>query len=90
MTSLADDPLASVMRKYGVDPITREDYIDMAWGNEPPEPWTIEHELELPDELRDLDKVNGKTAEDEMSLPASSGPPLAATKKKWAVPSRLK
>lgn len=33
-------------------PITRESYIAMNW-EEPPDPWTVEHEEELPPFLRD-------------------------------------
>jgi hypothetical protein len=33
-------------------PITRERYIDLAYAGEPPKPWTVEHELELPEPLQ--------------------------------------
>ena len=29
-------------------PLTREAYIEMAYGGTPPKPWTAEHEMELP------------------------------------------
>jgi len=87
MTSLVDDPLASVMRKHGAD-VTREDYIDMAWGNDVPEPWTLEHELELPDELQDFSKVvPDRRAEEE---PEPDEPEADAdaedVDKRWTVP----
>lgn len=39
------------MKANGVA-ITRDNYIQLAWGSEPPDPWTPEHEAELPEELR--------------------------------------
>lgn len=30
-------------------PLTRETYIQMAYGGTPPNPWTYEHEAELPE-----------------------------------------
>ncbi len=32
--------------------ITREAYIQLAYGNDVPDPWTPEHEAELPEELQ--------------------------------------
>jgi hypothetical protein len=52
MTTLDDDLLVEHMRKHGM-PITRENYIRLNYGAEPPREWTLEHELELPDELQD-------------------------------------
>jgi len=43
--------LIELMKKAGV-PVTRENYIDMAWGQPLPE-WTAELEMELPKELQD-------------------------------------
>ena len=40
-----------MMRKAGI-PITRKNYIDVAWGSEP-EDWTPEHEAQLPEELQE-------------------------------------
>jgi hypothetical protein len=36
---------------------TREEWIDSNWGATPPEPWTIDREMEMPEELRDLSWV---------------------------------
>ena len=33
-------------------PLTREHYIELAYGGDPPYPWTAEHEEELPEPLR--------------------------------------
>lgn len=44
-------------------PRTREDYIAVAWGDEPPVPWTAELESELPEDLQDwslFDVVDGR------------------------------
>jgi hypothetical protein len=43
--------LIETMKKAGV-PVTRENYIEMAWGLPLPE-WTAELEMELPAELQD-------------------------------------
>jgi hypothetical protein len=45
------DSLLRWMKANGVA-ITRDNYIQLAWGSEPPDPWTPEHEAELPEELR--------------------------------------
>ena len=56
MTTLADDPLAKMMRQRGIE-VTRTSYIAANWMGDDPEPWTIEEEMELPEELRDLSQV---------------------------------
>jgi hypothetical protein len=38
-------------------PLTRERYLDLAWGADRPSEWTAEHELEVPEPLRDAAKV---------------------------------
>ena len=50
-----------MMKKAGV-PVTRESYIEMAWGKPLPE-WTAELEMELPAELQDwtrFEEINGE------------------------------
>jgi hypothetical protein len=47
------DRLLNWMKSHDV-PITREAYIQLAWGNDPPDPWMPEHEAELPEELQDI------------------------------------
>ena len=48
------DRLLNWMKTHDV-PITREAYIQLAWGDEPPDPWMPEHEAELPEELQNTD-----------------------------------
>jgi hypothetical protein len=38
-------------------PLTRDSYILANWGPEPPEPWTAEHEAEIPEPLQDMRRV---------------------------------
>jgi hypothetical protein len=40
------------MKAKGIE-ITREKYIALAYGDDVPDPWTPEHEAELPPELRE-------------------------------------
>jgi hypothetical protein len=40
------------MRRHNI-PVTRETYVGLAYGAEPPEPWTPQHEAKLPEELQD-------------------------------------
>jgi hypothetical protein len=51
-----NDPTLHWMMNNNV-PLTREDYIDMAYGGTPPQPWTQEHESQLPGPLQDGAKV---------------------------------
>jgi hypothetical protein len=53
MANLAHDPLAQLMQQAGIA-VTRQNYIDAAWGVDPPDPWMPEDELDLPEELRPL------------------------------------
>jgi hypothetical protein len=41
-------------------PVTRQNYIDLNWMGDPPDPWTALHEAELPQQLQDWTKVYGK------------------------------
>lgn len=54
MPTLNDDPLVKWMRDHGIA-VTRENYIDLAWGNDVPEPWDAEAESRLPEELQRKD-----------------------------------
>lgn len=47
----AQQELIDLMKQSGIK-ITRENYIDAAWGQPLPE-WDSDHELELPEELQD-------------------------------------
>jgi len=44
-------------REAGI-PITRENYIEVAYFREPPEEWTAEDEMQLPKQLQDWSKVS--------------------------------
>jgi hypothetical protein len=45
------DPVEEALVYLGL-PITRENWLDLAWPQGPPDPWTQEHEMELPRQLR--------------------------------------
>jgi hypothetical protein len=52
--AMADDNFDLVlqfMKKHNL-PVTRESYIAFAYCSEPPDPWTWEHEEDLPEHLR--------------------------------------
>lgn len=51
-----DDATLNYMMVHKL-PLTREHYISMAYGGNPPERWTHEHEAEIPEPLRDPSKV---------------------------------
>jgi hypothetical protein len=40
------------MRELNIS-ITRQNFIDANWGDDPPDPWTVEAEAEIPPELQD-------------------------------------
>jgi hypothetical protein len=46
------DPVIDFMRQNGI-PLTRDNYVFIAYGAEPPDPWTPEHEAELPEVLQE-------------------------------------
>jgi hypothetical protein len=50
------DPTLDYMIKKGI-PLTRERWIKLNWLGDPPEPWCIEHEMEMPEFLQDYSKV---------------------------------
>lgn len=45
------NPVIEAMKKYKI-PMTRENYLDLAYMGEPPEELSAEEELELPEQLR--------------------------------------
>lgn len=51
-----DDDVTEWLKSNG-EPVTRENYIDLAYLGKPPKPWTAELEAGLPPELRDFSKV---------------------------------
>ena len=59
MKSPGIDDVVDLMKRAGI-PYTRENYIDVAYGNQRPT-WTAELESELPDDLQQWDLfVTGK------------------------------
>jgi hypothetical protein len=50
------DLVVQMMHRYKV-PMTRENYLQIAYFGELPDPWTAEHEDELPAALQDGSKV---------------------------------
>ena len=52
----SNDHVVALMLAEGV-PVTQENWIDLAYGREIPDPWTAEDEAGLPDELQDWSKV---------------------------------
>lgn len=46
------DYVFEFMKREGL-PLTREKYLGLAYGQELPDPWTPEHEAELPEELQE-------------------------------------
>lgn len=51
MSNNDDDPFIRRMKELGL-PVTRERWISMNYGIDIPDPWTWEHEEELPPSLR--------------------------------------
>lgn len=47
----SNDDVVLTMKKYGI-PITRKNYLDLAYFGKPPSELTAEQELELPEEIR--------------------------------------
>lgn len=56
MSTLETDQVVALLRAAEM-PVTRENWIALAWGDQVPDPWTMEDELQLPDELQDESKV---------------------------------
>jgi len=60
-------PLVDWMRSHNI-PVTRESYLRLAYPEGLPVPWTIEHEMELPDELQIWRDVRRLFADEESFL----------------------
>jgi hypothetical protein len=54
-----EDDLIRFMRKHGFE-ITRENYVDFAYGIDLPDPWTWEHEADLTACIRLAPKPGGE------------------------------
>lgn len=64
MTTLANDPIVAWLKKMD-KPVTRHNFIDLNWGDNPPDPWTGEAEHEIPQELQDWSWLPDYRPEDE-------------------------
>jgi hypothetical protein len=64
--SLADTPLIDLMKKAGL-PITRQSFIEVCWGDNPPQPWDAEAEDQIPIELQDWSWLPSSGAEPDES-----------------------
>jgi hypothetical protein len=51
-----NDLVVQMMHRYNI-PMTRENYLQIAYGGDLPDPWTAAHEDELPAALQDWSKV---------------------------------
>jgi len=63
------------MKELGIE-VTRESYINVAWADQIPDPWTAEEEGMLPEELQDWDLfelVNGELVLKEGAYPSGEG-----------------
>jgi hypothetical protein len=76
------DPTLDYMIKKGI-PLPRERWIKLNWLGDPPEPWCIEHEMEMPEFLQDYSKVK------VIGHPHAARPPfrMGATLKAAAEPA---
>ena len=63
VTKLGIDGVCDQILKSGADAVTREDWIDLAWLGDPPDPWGAEHEIEVPPELQDWSWITASTSE---------------------------
>jgi len=52
------DPMLAYMIQRCM-PLTREQWISLSWPDGPPQPWCIEHEMEVPDFWEDESKIEG-------------------------------
>ena len=50
------DPTLAYMIKKGIS-LTREHWIKLNWLADPPQPWGVEHEMEVPEPWQDYSKI---------------------------------
>ena len=55
------------------EPKTREAWIDSNWGATPPVPWTIDREMEMPEELQDYSWIDEQEVDPENDYPELGG-----------------
>jgi hypothetical protein len=58
------DAVIELLNSVGAE-ITRENYIELNWMGNPPEEWTVEDELQLPEELQDWEQFYSEEEETE-------------------------
>ena len=58
------DPLLDSMIDRGC-PLNRETLVDLMWGADTPKPWTVEHEMDVPEFWRNLDLVEDDEEEED-------------------------
>jgi hypothetical protein len=58
------DAVIELLNSVGAE-ITRENYIELNWMGNPPEEWTVEDELQLPEELQDWSQFYSEGEEEE-------------------------
>jgi len=71
--ALEDDEIIQWMKELDI-PITRQNYIDLAWMEDPPKPWTVEAEQQLPKELQEWDFLNKEKEDDLQDMPEDEIP----------------
>ena len=81
------DHLLKWMKEHHV-PVTRAKYLGLAFGNEMPDPWTPEHEAELPEELQEVyneygDSVQLDLFEDKFNPEQPRDPSGTSTGGRW-------
>lgn len=63
-TTLDTDPIVKWLKELKI-PVTRQSFIDLNWGDNPPDPWTGEAEHEIPVELQDWSWLPDRKPPDE-------------------------
>ena len=63
-TTLDTNPIVKWLKELNI-PVTRQSFIDLNWGDNPPDPWTGEAEHEIPRELQDWSWLPNPRPEDE-------------------------
>ena len=58
------DAVIELLNSVGAE-VTRENYIELNWMGNPPEEWTVEDELQLPEELQDWEQFYSEGEEEE-------------------------
>ncbi len=62
-----DDPLVRVMKRYNI-PITRENYLDLAYMGEAPEQLGAEQEADLPPSLQKTPKAKDNGVDEALRM----------------------